>query len=135
MVAAKEDGRVKSVFYVNAKVNEMLFPGQVEISGTAGENGTYAEAVGEFFNEVAAEPEEGQIVFILPRTIGGPSVASNGAQPAAAAPAGPPPALSGQNCPVHNTPFQQKHGKFGYFESCGQKNQDDSWCKMKPNKA
>ena len=134
MVATKEEGTVKSVFYVNAKVNDQLFPGQVEIAGTAGEGGTYAAAIQEFFNEIAAEPEEGQIVFIQARTIGGPPAASNGAQPAAAAPVGPPPALSGQTCPVHQTPFSQKSGKFGWFESCGQKNQDGSWCKMKPNK-
>lgn len=139
MVATKEEeGTVKSIFYINAVVGEKKFAGQVEISGSAGEDGTYAAAVSEFFNEVHAEPVEGQIVSIEPRIIGGPpgvaaAAVSNGATPAPT-PTGPPPPPSGLNCPVHNTPFQQRTGKFGYFESCGQKNEDGSWCKMKPNK-
>jgi len=36
------------------------------------------------------------------------------------------------SCAVHAVPMVKQLGRRGYFWSCHQKNQDDSWCSYKP---
>lgn len=120
---------VRVVLYYYVIAGGKKFPGQVEIAGTAGTDGTFSKAFVDTMSEFLAEPDENTLVTFEPREIGGggfKAASTPSSQPQAAV------AATGQLCAIHNVAFTVKSGKYGSFESCPEKNTDGSWCKWKP---
>ena len=133
MVAQFPD--VTAVIYNYFVINGQKYPGQITISGTSGEEGTFAAAFIDTVKAIIADVDESTVVVYEPREVSGgfsKSGGGGGGSPAASTPSDPLPPASGQICAIHNVAWTQKNGKFGTFESCPEKNTDGSWCRWKP---
>ena len=122
---------VTAVIYNYFVINGQKYPGQITISGTSGEEGTFAAAFIDTVKAIIADVDESTVVVYEPREVSG-GFKSSGGSPAASDPPATLPPASGQICAIHNVAWTQKNGKFGTFESCPEKNADNSWCRWKP---
>lgn len=130
MVAKADASTVETTLYLNIVAGEKVFPSQIVIAGSGGEEGSFGSAFIEVMKELLQKPDENTLITYTPRAI---SSGSNAAP--AAATNKPAMASSGLQCPIHNVDFTIKTSRFGEFESCSVKLADDSFCNKKPPKA